>query len=188
MRLILASASPRRAELLAGSGFEFTVRPANVDERLHPDESPEQYVLRVARDKADAIANECRDAGSTVVAADTVVVARGEILGKPADRLDMIRMLTLLSGTVHDVFTGVVIATSDRELAAAVRTRVSFVALSPEEIDTYIPTGEPEGKAGAYAIQGYAARFVDWIDGSWSNVVGLPVATVYQMLRRVGGA
>jgi septum formation protein len=186
MQLILASASPRRAELLASSGFEFIVRPADVDERYYPDESAEDYVVRVARDKAEALADECRKTGSVVLAADTVVVARGEILGKPADRLDAIRMLRLLSGAVHDVFTGVVIASPDQELATAVRTRVSFLPLSLDEINWYIDTGEPEGKAGAYGIQGHAARFIDRIEGSWSNVVGLPIATVYQLLKRVG--
>lgn len=186
MRLILASASPRRAELLASSGFEFTVRPAHVDERHYPDESPEDYVVRVARHKADALGDECRRNGSAVVAADTVVVVRGEILGKPADRLDTLRMLTLLSGAVHEVFTGVVVTTADQELATAVCTRVSFVPLTIDEINWYIETGEPEGKAGAYAIQGHAARFIDRIEGSWSNVVGLPISTVYQMLKRVG--
>jgi septum formation protein len=186
MRLILASASPRRAELLASSGFEFTVRPAHVDERYHPDESPEDYVVRVARDKADALSDECRKTGSVVLAADTVVVAGGEILGKPAGRLDAIRMLKLLSGAVHDVFTGVVVASPDQELATAIRTRVSLLPLSMDEINWYLDTGEPEGKAGAYAIQGHAARFIDRIEGSWSNVVGLPIATVYQMLKRVG--
>jgi septum formation protein len=187
MKLILASQSPRRAELLANSGFEFTVRPADVDERYYPNESPEDYVVRVARAKAEACADECRN-GSVVLAADTVVVARGEILGKPADRLDAIRMLKLLSGAVHDVFTGVVVASRDQELATAVRTRVSLLPLSMDEINWYIDTGEPEGKAGAYAIQGHAARFIDRIDGSWSNVVGLPIATVYQLLKRVGAS
>jgi septum formation protein len=186
MALILASASPRRAELLASSGFEFIVCPADVDETHFPDETPEDYVIRVAHDKAEAIADECRRTKSIVIAADTVVVAGGEILGKPADRLDAARMLRMLSGAVHDVFTGVVVATPDQALATAVRTRVSVVPLSAEEIDWYIGTREPEGKAGAYAIQGHAARFIEWIEGSWSNVVGLPVATVYQMLKRVG--
>lgn len=184
--MILASASPRRAELLANSGFAFTVCPTDVDERYSPNESAEDYVVRIARDKAEALGDECRRTGSIVIAADTTVVARGEILGKPVDRLDAVRMLKLLSGAVHDVFTGVVVATPDQELATAVRTRVSFVPLSFDEINWYIETGEPEGKAGAYAIQGHAARFIDRIDGSWSNVVGLPIATVYQLLKRVG--
>jgi septum formation protein len=186
MQLILASASPRRAELLASSGFEFTVHPVDVDERYYPNESPADYVVRVAREKADVLSDQCRKTGSVVLAADTVVVARGEILGKPVDRLDAIRMLKLLSGAVHDVFTGVVVAGPDQELATAVRTRVSLLSLSMDEINWYIDTGEPEGKAGAYAIQGHAARFIDRIEGSWSNVVGLPIATVYQMLKRVG--
>jgi nucleoside triphosphate pyrophosphatase len=185
MQLILASASPRRAELLGSSGFEFTVRPANVDERYYPDESPEEYVVRVARDKAAAVADASRN-GSIVLAADTVVVARGEILGKPADRLDALRMLKLLAGAVHEVFTGVVVASPDQELATAVCTRVSLLPLTLDEINWYLDTGEPAGKAGAYAIQGHAARFIDRIEGSWSNVVGLPIATVYQLLKRVG--
>src|SRR5438046_2340718 len=117
MQLILAPASPRRAELLTSSGFEFIVRPADVDERYHLNEGPEDYVVRVARGKADAVADECRDSATIVLAADTVVVARGEILGKPADRLDAVRMLKLLSGATHDVFTGVVVRSPDQELA-----------------------------------------------------------------------
>jgi septum formation protein len=118
-----------------------------------------------------------------VLAADTTVVAAGQILGKPADHAEAIHMLERLSGAVHEVFTGVVVLAGEREAAEVVRTRVHLVPLTPDEIKWYVGTGEPMGKAGAYGIQGRAARFVDWIDGSWSNVVGLPVATVDRMLK-----
>jgi septum formation protein len=181
--LILASASPRRAELLSSAGFRFTVEAADVDETEHPGESPEGYVLRVARDKARTVAARCRDSGTVVLAADTTVVAGEEILAKPADDSDAVRMLERLSGDVHDVFTAVVAIQGSREESEVVRTRVHLVPLSRETIDWYVATGEPMGKAGAYGIQGRAARFVDWIEGSWSNVVGLPLATVDRMLR-----
>ena len=184
--LILASASPRRAELLARAGYEFTIEPADVDESLMPGEQPADYVLRVARAKAHAVARRCRESGSTVLAADTTVVVDGEILAKPADREDAARMLKRLAGVVHEVLTGVVVVAGDREVTEVVRTRVHLLPLSPDEIAWYVDSGEPEGKAGAYAIQDRAARFVDWIEGSWSNVVGLPVATVDRMLKRLG--
>ena len=185
-RLVLASASPRRAELLTNAGFSFTVEVADVDETEHPGESPEGYVLRVARDKARTVADRRREPGIVVLAADTTVVASGEILAKPADESDAIRMLEMLSGAVHDVFTGVVAIAGRREVAEVVRTRVHLLPITPEEIRWYVATGEPMGKAGAYGIQGRAARFIDWIDGSWSNVVGLPVSTVDRMLKRLG--
>ena len=182
---ILASASPRRAELLTRAGYEFTVQPADVDESVLPGERPADYVLRVARAKARAVAAACRESGSTVLAADTTVVMAGEILGKPAGRDDAARMLNLLAGAVHDVLTGVTVIAGERELTEVVLTRVHFLPLSPDEIAWYVESGEPDGKAGAYAIQERAARFVDWIEGSWSNVVGLPVATVDRMLKRL---
>ena len=184
--LILASASPRRAELLASAGFDFTVEPADVDEAVLPGEPPVEYVLRVARAKARAVAARCRKSGSPVVAADTTVVADGEILAKPENDADAVRMLKRLSGAVHDVLTAVVVVCGGRELEEVVLTRVRLLPLSPEEIAWYVATGEPAGKAGAYGIQGRAARFVDWIEGSWSNVVGLPVATVDRMLKALG--
>jgi septum formation protein len=183
MRLILASASPRRAELLTAAGFEFDVRPADVDEMPLPGESSQDYALRVARDKARVIGQRCRDSGGVVLGADTVVVVGNEILGKPKDSDDARRMLQLLSGTAHDVLTAVVIRTQSDERSEVVTTRVWFQALSDSEITWYVDSGEPEGKAGAYAIQGRAARFIERIDGSWSNVVGLPVATVYRLMR-----
>ena len=181
--MILASASPRRAELLASAGFQFTVEVADVDETERPGEAPEAYVLRVARDKARTVASRRRETGEVVLAADTTVVAGGEILAKPVDQADAVRMLTLLSGVVHDVFTGVVTIADRVEAEEVVRTRVYLRPLTPEEISWYVATGEPMGKAGAYGIQGRAARFIDWIDGSWSNVVGLPVATVDRLLK-----
>lgn len=178
---MLASGSPRRAELLRMAGFEFDVDPADLDESALPDEAAEAYVLRVAREKARCIAT--RHAPRTLVlGADTTVVVDGEILGKPVDREDAARMLRRLSGRVHDVMTGVVLLGSGVERSAVERTRVSFVALRPDQIAWYVATGEPDGKAGAYAIQGRAARFIDRIEGSWSNVVGLPIATVARLM------
>ena len=185
MALILASASPRRAELLTSAGFTFTVQTAEVDETPHPGESAQAYVLRVARAKAQAIAATCRKSGSVILGADTTVVVDGEILGKPEGREDAVRMLKSLSGRVHEVLTGLAVVAGSHEDEEVVTTRVRLLPITPDEINWYIDTGEPDGKAGAYAIQGRAARFVDWIEGSWSNVVGLPVATVYQMLKKV---
>ena len=186
MRLILASASPRRAELLTSAGFTFDVQPADVDETPLRDEPPADYALRVARDKARLIQAATPGTGSLILAADTVVVARDRILGKPADAAESRAMLMLLSGEVHEVHTGVVILGDGAESAEVVTSRVRFVRLSDREIEWYVASGEPEGKAGAYAIQGRAARFIDWIDGSWSNIVGLPVAAVYRLLKDRG--
>ncbi|HET7695511.1 MAG TPA: Maf family protein [Vicinamibacterales bacterium] len=180
---VLASASPRRAELLTLAGFRFTVDPADVDETEHPGEQPDAYVLRVARDKARTVA--ARQPGRIVLAADTTVVAGGAILAKPADEVDAVRMLELLSDAVHDVWTGVVLLGQGREAADSVLTRVHFRPISAEEIRWYVASGEPMGKAGAYGIQGRAARFVDRIEGSWANVVGLPVHTVDRLLKAV---
>lgn len=182
MRLILASASPRRAELLASAGFSFEIAPAEVDETPAPGEEPRAYALRVARDKAEAVAARCRESGSVVLAADTVVVADGRILGKPADQDDAARMLRLLAGKLHQVHTAVVARCGDQEQSEVATSQVRFQRLTDAEIEWYIASGEPDGKAGAYAIQGRAARFIEWIEGSWSNVVGLPIATVYKLL------
>lgn len=184
MLLILASASPRRSELLIQAGFEFEVDAADVDERVLPDESPDAYVARVAGDKAREVVVR-HPSHAVILAADTTVVANGEILGKPLNDDDAARMLALLSGIEHDVLTAVVVKGPAGERADVVRTRVHFIELSADDIAWYIATREPEGKAGAYAIQGRGARFVDRIDGSWSNVVGLPIATVARMLAEV---
>jgi septum formation protein len=183
-QLILASASPRRAELLTSAGFGFTVAPAEVDETPHAEEAASDYVIRVARDKARHIA--ARSTGAVVLAADTAVVTESRIMGKPRNDEDAANMLATLSGSVHQVLTGVVVRTDARELVELVATRVHFLPLSSAEIRWYVATGEPRGKAGGYAIQGHAARFIDWIDGSWSNVVGLPLSTVNRMLKEVG--
>ena len=179
--LILASASPRRAELLAAAGFDFEVVPQEGDETPRHDESPEVYVIRLACEK---VRSACRKTGSIIVGADTVVVVEGEVLGKPRDDADAARMLKRLSGRSHEVLTGVAVG-GDRVLSEVARTTVRFLPLEADEIAWYVATGEGEGKAGAYAIQGRAARFVDWIEGSWSNVVGLPIATVHQLLKEV---
>ncbi len=184
--LILASASPRRAELLRSAGYEFTVQIAHVDESVLPGEAPDLYVRRLARAKARQVADQCRKSGSAVLGADTTVVSGDEILGKPENASDAVRMLKMLAGAVHEVLTGVVVLANGVEKAEVVTTRVHLLPITLDEIEWYVSTGEPEGKAGAYAIQGRAARFVDWIEGSWSNVVGLPVATVARMLRDVG--
>jgi septum formation protein len=185
MRLTLASASPRRAELLRAAGFEFDVVPADVDETPAAGEDPMQYVLRVARDKASTIQGARGEAGALILSADTVVVANGEILGKPRDSDDAGRMLRLLSARAHDVHTAVVIRRGAAERSQVVTTRVWFQPLDASEISWYVASGEPEGKAGAYAIQGRAARYIERIEGSWSNVVGLPVAAVYQLLHEL---
>ena len=186
MRLVLASASSRRAGLLSSAGFVFDVSPADVDETPDSAEAPSEYALRVARDKARAVAARWEDLESSVLAADTVVVLGGRILGKPSGEADARDMLRALSGAVHEVLTAVVFLMSGHETAEVVSTRVRFAPLNEAEIAWYLSTGEPLGKAGGYAIQGQAARFIDWIEGSWSNVVGLPVATVYRILRDGG--
>lgn len=184
VRLILASQSPRRAELLAAAGFEFDVQAAEIDERRLPGEDPRTFVTRVAADKAAAVAR--LSPGRVVVGADTAVVIDDHVLGKPADDREAAEMLRLLSGRTHDVLTGIAVRQGDRELAEAARTRVRFLPLSAKEIAWYVATGEPRDKAGAYAIQGLASRFVDWIEGSYSNVMGLPVASLYRLLQALG--
>jgi nucleoside triphosphate pyrophosphatase len=187
MPLILASASPRRAELLASAGFRFEVASADVDETPLADESPAAYALRVAHDKAAAAGARSRESRDVILAADTVVVSDGRILGKPKNSDDARRMLRLLAGAVHDVLTAVVVKGPAGEFAEVETTRVRFLPLEDAQIEWYVASGEPEGKAGAYAIQGRAARFIDRIEGSWSNVVGLPLATVSRLLQQVSG-
>lgn len=180
--LVLASASPRRAELLEQAGFSFTVDAPDVDETPLQAEDPATYVARVARAKAAAVAP--RHAPTMLIlAADTTVIVEGEVLAKPSDGADATRMLALLSGRTHDVLTAVVVRRGDLERVEVVATQVTFLDLTPSDIAWYVQTGEPEGKAGAYGIQGRAARFVERIEGSWSNVVGLPIATVWRMVR-----
>ncbi|HEX4948267.1 MAG TPA: Maf family protein [Blastocatellia bacterium] len=180
--IVLASASPRRAELLRAAGIPFIVRVANVDETLLPDEAPDVYVARLARTKALAVAQP----DEIVLGADTTVVIGSEIAGKPVDIDDAQRMLQLLSGHWHEVMTGVSVVRGDEVRTEVAITRVKFAVLSQAEIEWYATSGEPDDKAGAYAIQGLASRFIERIEGSYSNVVGLPIETVYQILRDEG--
>jgi nucleoside triphosphate pyrophosphatase len=187
--LILASASPRRADLLRAAGIDADVRPADVDESLHPGESPDRYACRVAREKALAVSRQAP--GRFVLGADTVVVVDDLILGKPSDYEDARRMLRLLSGRRHAVITGVALVGSAQtknpgDDARAETTTVEFARLSDQEIDWYVASGEPMDKAGGYAIQGLGSRFVTRVEGSYSNVVGLPIALVYQMCTKAG--
>jgi septum formation protein len=184
MRLILASASPRRTDLLRDAGYVFEVEPADVDETELAGEPPAAYVVRVAAMKARAIAAGHPD--EAILAADTTVVIDGAMLAKPADDADATRMLGLLSGRTHDVLTGVVLVRAGRESSAVVGTRVRFRPLTAPEIDWYVASGEPRDKAGAYGVQGLAARFVESVDGSYSNVVGLPVGAVRSLLEAEG--
>jgi septum formation protein len=186
VRLILASASPRRADLLRAAGIDVDIQPADVDERIGAGEGPEAYVRRVAEAKARAISERAGD--RFVLGADTAVVVDGEILGKPSDPGDAARMLAMLSGRTHQVMSGVSLM---RQGFPAVNTRVDvtvveFAPLSRPEIDWYVASRESNDKAGGYAIQGLASRFVTRIDGSYSNVVGLPMALVYQMCTEAG--
>jgi septum formation protein len=182
-RLVLASASPRRAEILRAVGWDFEVAPANIDESLREGEKPAAYVERLAREKAEASAR-ARLFG-LVLGADTVVVIDGEILGKPRDDAEARRMLASLRGRWHEVLTGVALVRAEdfRAVVVHARTRVRFAQMSDAEIDGYVATGEPSDKAGAYAVQGRAALFVEGIEGDYWNVVGLPVRLVYELAR-----
>lgn len=184
-RFILASRSPRRAELLAAAGFVFDVVPADIDETRWPGEPPDRYVVRMAREKALAVRRAAARAGAEpVLAADTAVVVDGRVLGKPGDAGEAAEMLRALSGRTHEVMTGLALAGSDGRLTAeCVVSRVTFATLSEPEVEWYVTTGEPMDKAGAYAVQGLASRFIERVEGSYTNVVGLPIASVYRMLR-----
>ena len=186
MRLILASASPRRAELLTVAGYAFEVHAVDVDERLRADESPAAYVERVAADKsARALEELTAGDGYIVLSADTAVVVGEQILGKPRDAEDAARMLRLLSGRTHRVVTGVSARSAALDLALVESTTVWFVQLTEDQIAWYVASGEGADKAGGYAIQGLASRFIPRIEGSYSNVVGLPVAAVDGLIQRL---
>jgi septum formation protein len=187
--LILASQSPRRAELLRNAGICFEVRVAEIDESVREGEEPFEYVKRLAREKALGVL-EMAPEGAVVIGADTTVVVDGESLGKPMDDEDARRMLERLSGRGHEVMTGVCLAwrNADGDAVAEVEaevTEVEFSEMSPAEIAAYVASGEPMDKAGAYAIQGRASRWIPRIQGCYFNVVGLPVARVCAMLARV---
>lgn len=179
-QIILASRSPRRAELLTAAGIAFEVLAADIDETPHLDEAPAAYVERLAVEKARAVFALRPE--SRVLAADTTVTIDGEILGKPENMADAERMLRLLSGRVHLVHTGVALLSRLGVRSAVETTRVWFDTMTDGDISWYVATGEPVDRAGAYAIQGFASRFIPRIDGSYSNVVGLPVALVSSIL------
>jgi septum formation protein len=185
-RFVLASASPRRRELLASIGLQFDVIPSAVPEELQRGEAAEEYVIRLSRQKAAAVADANRD--RWIIAADTIVVLGDQILEKPSDAADAKRMLGAIAGQTHVVYTGVTVKClqnnyADTHVAAS---EVRMLPLNAKEIDWYVATGEPLDKAGAYAAQGVGALFIESIHGSYTNVVGLPLALLFQMLRRAG--
>ncbi|HEV2205344.1 MAG TPA: Maf family protein [Candidatus Acidoferrales bacterium] len=190
-KLILASKSPRRVDILRKAGFAFEVRATDIDESPRGRESARTHVLRLAREKARAVAEQLgENSRAVVIGADTVVVIGGKILGKPSDVREARAMLRLLNGKTHQVLTGVSIVSmhDKRELNRVESTRVHFLKLSKKEIEDYIHTGEPFDKAGGYGIQGIAGRFIDRVDGCYFNVMGLPISLVWTMLRRLGVA
>lgn len=180
--LILASASPRRRELLTGAGITFTVQPADTDETWLPGELPRAYVLRVAREKARSVA--ALRPGARVLAADTTVAMDDRVLGKPVDAAHAAAMLGDLAGREHAVHTAIVLVTGSRVTHRVVSTRVRFRPLTSQEIEDYIATGEPFDKAGGYGIQGRGGALVDVVHGSYTNVVGLPLAETLALLGR----
>jgi septum formation protein len=185
--LVLASASPRRRELLTQAGYSFEVRPAHIPEDPREGENPIAYVTRLAREKAEVVFGELRTNGSTddalvVLGADTTVTLDNHILGKPEDAADATRMLRMLSGRSHHVITGVAVVTSVGVEVAAEVTAVRFLTMTDEEIAAYVSSGVPMDKAGAYGIQGLAARWIPRVEGCYFNVVGLPIALVSTLL------
>lgn len=204
MRLILASASPRRAELLRAAGLAFDIVATDVDESVRPGESPRQYVRRLAAEKSMDVASgfsrtgggppegghydrDCHRDDVVIIGADTTVVVDDEILAKPIDDADAASMLRRLSGRQHEVLTGVSLRRGAYELGRVESTAVEFALLRDTDIAWYVASGEGRDKAGAYAIQGLASRFIPRIEGSYSNVVGLPVACVFELLTEISG-
>lgn len=181
--LLLASQSPRRQEILTNAGIPFTVRIPSVEELRRDDEAPAEYVRRLARDKANAVPAGPED---YVLAADTVVVVDGAVLEKPVSAEDAARMLRLLSGRTHHVLTGVCVLHGEDAHCEVASTTVQFTDLSDGEIDAYVESGEPNDKAGAYAIQGLASKYISRIEGCYFNVVGLPISLVWRLLREAG--
>ena len=180
--LVLASASPRRQELLRNAGIPFEVQPADIAENPRPGEAAKECAERLAREKALAIARQRPH--DCVLGADTVVVVDGQLLGKPSNAADAARMLRLLSGRQHQVITGVCLVVGGQPVVASETTLVTVSEITEKEIADYAASGEPMDKAGAYAIQGIASRWIPRIEGDYSNVVGLPVALVWRMLRQ----
>ena len=185
-RLILASASPRRRELLTQAGYVFSVEAADIDESIRPGESPADYVRRLAEEKARAVLAKHADADSLIVlGADTTVVLDEEILGKPADAAEARQMLRRLSGHTHQVLTGIAAATRSGVTSAVETTDVTFAEIPSAELEAYCATAEPLDKAGAYGIQSYAARWIPRIDGCYFNVMGLPIARTVSLFSAV---
>jgi septum formation protein len=195
VHLILASASPRRAELLRSAGYQFDIHAVDIDERLRTGESPVEYVERLAREKSARALEELQgpaEVGSAevtsdvmILGADTAVVVGSEILGKPHDAEDAARMLRRLSGRAHEVMTGICLRTADRSVSHVEISKVSFAMLTEDHIAWYVASGEGRDKAGGYAIQGLASRFIPRIEGSYANVVGLPIAVVDDLIFRL---
>ena len=183
MDLILASQSPRRRELLGLTGLDFTVRVADIDETMDSGKAPFDEVSRVSRLKALAVE---RNEGDVVIAADTIVVCEGQVLGKPRDEADAFRILSLLSGRYHEVMTGMTVLRDEQIITHTEVTKIHFRELHPDEIRAYIASGEPMDKAGAYGIQGGAALFADEMVGDYYNVMGLPVCRLAMILRSLG--
>jgi septum formation protein len=183
---ILASSSPRRQELLATAGVEFSCQPADIDESVHVGEAPDTYVQRMARDKAAVVSARQVDASYRVLAADTSVIIDGEILGKPADYGEAMAFLMRLSGRQHRVITALCLQTEAGVTMRSEETTVQFMQLRRQQCEAYLATDEPWDKAGAYAIQGLGGAFVERIEGSYSNVVGLPLAQTLELLAEYG--
>ncbi len=179
MKLVLASKSPRRSEILKNAGIEFEVRVSDADETVPDGIKPEDAVVFLAARKAMAVERRC---GETVLGADTVVVLDDEILGKPKDKEDAFNMIKRLSGRVHSVFTGVCAVGDNGSLTFAEETKVEFYPLTDNEINEYINTDEPYDKAGSYGIQGIASKFIRGISGDYFNVVGLPMSSIYKKI------
>jgi septum formation protein len=184
MRFVLASSSPRRAELLRAAGFAFETVAADVDERARPGETPPAYVRRLAAEKSAAV-QAALAADAIILGADTTVVVDGDTLGKPRDDEDSAAMLLRLSGRRHEVMTGISVRQGPHESGSVETTSVWFAALTKEDIAWYVASGEGRDKAGAYAIQGLASRFIPRIEGSYANVVGLPVAAITELVRSI---
>ncbi len=188
MRVVLASASPRRAELLRAAGIAFETCAVTVDESARPGESAPGYVRRLALEKSalgQAVVPDTASAAPVIIGADTAVVGDGQILGKPRDAGDAERMLRRLAGTRHDVLTGVSVRRGASEIGCVESTAVFCAALTEADIAWYVASGEGRDKAGGYAIQGRASRFITRIEGSYSNVVGLPIAALFGLLRQL---
>jgi septum formation protein len=183
-KIILASGSPRRAEILNSIGWEFTKDVPDIDESELPGESPENYVQRLAKNKAKTVA--ARYPGQLVLGADTTVVVDGEIIGKPTDLADARRMLEMLSGKRHEVLTGVAVVSNGKVQLGLQRTAVKFAHMTDAEINFLAEMGDPLDKAGAYAVQAQAALFIEGIEGDYWNVVGLPISLVYELVKKAG--